>query len=157
MAHFAQLDSNNYVIAVHVVSNNDITDENGQESEEKGIAFLKEIHGQDTNWKQTSYNTRHGVHYQFDGVTPSGDQSKSFRKNYAFVGGKYDPELDAFIPIKPAHFPSFVVDPTIADWVTPVPIPADHFKFTGDVNKMYFWNEATLSWILPPSGTISPQ
>ena len=41
MAHFAQLDENNVVTQVIVVGNDDITDANGNEVEEIGVAFCK--------------------------------------------------------------------------------------------------------------------
>ena len=92
MAHFARLDENNVVIAVHVVHNNELaTDtevviEDGfvKEklvlSEEKGIQFLKSLYGADTRWAQTSYNNKFrgryaGIGYTFvDGefVAPEG-------------------------------------------------------------------------------------
>ena len=54
MAHFAQLDTDNKVINVIVVSNEDILDENGNESEALGIVFCQKfING---TWIQTSYN-----------------------------------------------------------------------------------------------------
>ena len=37
-------------------------------------------------WIQTSYNTRGGVHYEPNSHTPSSDQSKALRKNYAGIG-----------------------------------------------------------------------
>ena len=77
MAHFAKLDNNNVVLAVHVVSNDVITI-NGEESEQVGIEFLSALHGHN-NWKQTSYN-------------------KTFRQNYASIGYVYNEELDAFVP-----------------------------------------------------------
>lgn len=80
MAHFARLDENNTVLEVIVVANNDILDENGNESEEKGIAFCRMLLGTDTTWKQTSYNG-------------------SFRGNFAGIGMLYDPEQDIFIDI----------------------------------------------------------
>jgi len=55
MAHFAQLDENNVVTQVIVVSNEDTSDSNGVEVEEIGVAFCKKLLGADTNWKQTSY------------------------------------------------------------------------------------------------------
>ena len=39
MAHFAQLDENNIVTQVIVVSNDDIKDSEGNESELTGVAF----------------------------------------------------------------------------------------------------------------------
>ena len=56
MAHFAQLDSNNVVTQVIVVSNDDTSDSNGIETESIGVAFCQKLLGSDTNWKQTSYN-----------------------------------------------------------------------------------------------------
>lgn len=81
MAHFAKLDENNVVLCV-VVVNNDILLENGQELEQKGIAFCKELFGTQTSWVQTSYNG-------------------TIRKNYAGIGYVYDSQRDAFIPPKP--------------------------------------------------------
>ncbi len=37
-------------------------------------------------WIQTSYNTRGGVHYNPNTNTPSEDQTKALRKNYAGIG-----------------------------------------------------------------------
>ena len=75
MAHFAQLGENNVVLQVIVISNNDIKDEQGNESEQVGIDFCKSLFGKDTNWVQTSYN-------------------RNFRKNFAGPGHTYDPVLD---------------------------------------------------------------
>lgn len=81
MAHFARLDENNVVIAVHVVHNNELaTDtevviEDGfvKEklvlSEEKGIQFLKGLYGADTRWAQTSYNNKFRGQYAGIGFT----------------------------------------------------------------------------------------
>ena len=56
MAHFAQLDDNNVVISVVVVEDSDAPNENA------GVAFLKSLMGDATNWKQTSFNTKANVH-----------------------------------------------------------------------------------------------
>ena len=45
MAHFAELDDNNVVIRVIVVSNDDTKDENGVENEEVGKAFCNRLLG----------------------------------------------------------------------------------------------------------------
>ena len=76
MAHFAELDDKNYVLRVVVVDNDDLLDENGQESEAKGIARCQELFG--GKWVQTSYNA-------------------NFRFKYAGVGDYYDEELDRFV------------------------------------------------------------
>jgi hypothetical protein len=54
MAHFAKLDENNVVLAVHVV-NNDVIVVDGVESEQAGIDFLTQIHGH-TNWKLRNFS-----------------------------------------------------------------------------------------------------
>jgi len=87
-------------------------------------------------WLQTSYNTRGGVHYQADSNTPSADQSKALRKNYAGVGYSYDAARDAFIPPQP--FASWTLDEDTCLWNPPVAMPTD--------GKPYVWNEATQSW-----------
>ena len=89
MAHFAKLDENNVVIFVTVGRQED----DGKEQE------LYERTGD--VYRQTSYNTRGGVHYNPETGEPSADQSKAFRKNYAGLGFTYDEQRDAFIPPKP--------------------------------------------------------
>jgi hypothetical protein len=118
MAHFAKLDGNNIVLEVNVVNNNELLDENGQESEAKGIAFLTAWSGGYANWKQTSYNGR-------------------TRKNYAGIGYTYDAGRDAFIP--PAPHPSWVLVEDNCQWIAPVSYPAD--------DKFYTWDEPTLAWV----------
>jgi hypothetical protein len=86
-------------------------------------------------YKRTSYNTRGGIHYQANN-TPSQDQSKAFRKNYAGIGYYYDSIRDAFIPPKP--FASWILNEQSCLWQSPIPYPND--------GKMYQWNEETGNW-----------
>ena len=79
MAHFAELDKDNKVINLIVVDNNELLDDNGVESENKGIDFCVNLFG--GKWVQTSYNA-------------------TIRKHYAGIGFTYDAALDAFIPPK---------------------------------------------------------
>jgi hypothetical protein len=89
MAHFAQLDDNNVVTQVIVISNDDMLVD-GVPSEAQGIAFCNAlIPGK---WVQTSYNTIAGVHV--NGGTP-------LRKNFAAIGDIYNEELDAFVKPNP--------------------------------------------------------
>lgn len=118
MAHFAEIDNNDVVLRVIVVSNNDTSDgQTGEEVESIGIAFCQRLFG--GNWVQTSYNGK-------------------FRKRYAGIGYTYNRQYDAFIPPKP--YPSWVLNPTTLDWEAPVPYPTD--------GKIYSWDEATQSWVL---------
>jgi len=123
MAHFAQLDENNVVQQVIVVSNNELLDANGVEREEMGVGFCQRLFG--GTWKQTSYNN-------------------NFRVRYAGIGYTYDSVRDAFIPPKP--YPSWVLDEATVNWKAPVDIPADSGQ--GDPPKLYNWNEDTTSWVL---------
>jgi hypothetical protein len=102
MAHFAELDETNIVKQVIVVHNNELLDENGNESEQKGIDFCVAHYG--GTWVQTSYNA-------------------TIRKNYAGSGFTYDPIRDAFIPPQP--YPSWILNETTCQWEAPVPYPTD--------------------------------
>ena len=129
MSHFAKLDDNNVVTFVTVGRQED----DGREQE------LFERTGD--VYKQTSYNTRGGIHYT-DGV-PSEDQTKALRFNYAGIGFTFDPDKGtdgAFIPPKP--FESWVLDEGTCLWVAPVPYPED-----GD----YTWDEDAGDWVVVPS------
>ena len=94
--------------------------------------------GDPAQWIQTSYNTRAGVHYEANSNTPSADQSKALRKNYAGIGYTYDAVRDAFIP--PSPFPSWVIDESTAQYVPPVAYPTD--------GQSYEWDEATVNWVV---------
>jgi hypothetical protein len=124
MAHFAKLNAENYVIFVTVARDED----------ENREVEISELSGE--IYKRTSYNTHGGVHYQADNNTPSLDQSKAFRKNYAGIGYYYDEIRDAFIPPKP--FPSWILDEFSCLWQSPIPYPND--------GKRYQWNEDIGNW-----------
>ena len=89
-------------------------------------------------WIQTSYNTRGGVHYESDGITPSEDQSKALRKNFGSTDKIYDSEADAFH--QPQPYPSWTLNSTTFIWEPPVEEP------TADENTEYVWNEEDQSW-----------
>ena len=76
MAHFAEIDESNKVLRVIVVSNNDILDENGGESEQIGKDLCNRLLG--GNWVQTSYNG-------------------NLRGIYAGIGYTYDMDNDVFV------------------------------------------------------------
>lgn len=125
MAHFAELNQNNVVQRVIVVSNKDILDENGIESEEAGIAFLKKLFGH-SNWKQTSYNN-------------------NFRNRYAGIGDVYYVDYDGFGSAKPKEFLSWVFNATTLEWEPPVPIPNTQETPIGHI---WQWNESIINWEL---------
>ena len=88
-------------------------------------------------WIQTSYNTRGGIHYEPNSDTPSSDQSKALRKNFAGTNWIYDEDKDMFSPPQP--YPSWIIDDSTGFWKAPIAQP-------DDVNK-YEWNESLKSWI----------
>ena len=106
------------MLRVIVVNNSELLDENGNESESKGVAFCKFLHGENTNWKQTSYNS-------------------TFRKNFAGVGYIYDTIRDAFLLPKP--YGSWILNEDTCSWEAPISCPSD---------GMHVWDEQTLQWVL---------
>jgi len=128
MATFVKIENNIVITGVSVV-NDVLKDSNGIEQESIGIEFLKSLYGQNTNWKQTSYNTHGGVHS--NGGTP-------FRKNHAGIGFSYDEARDAFIP--PKTYNSWVLNENTCLWEAPISKP--------DNENYYTWNEETQSWTL---------
>ena len=99
MAHFAELDADNIVLRVIVVSNDMLLNEDGNEVEAIGINFCQSLFGTDTSWVQTSYNA-------------------NFRKNYAGIGYTYDATRDAFISPMPAG-DGWVLDEDTCTWRNP--------------------------------------
>lgn len=55
MAHFAKIEDG-IVRQVDAVANAALLDDNGVEQETLGVALLKSIYGDNTEWVQTSYN-----------------------------------------------------------------------------------------------------
>jgi len=88
-------------------------------------------------WIKTSYNTKGGVHYDPETGSPSADQSKALRKNYAGLDYIYDSENDAFY--EPQPFESWTLNTSTFLWEAPVPYPTD--------GQNYRWDEDTTSWV----------
>lgn len=111
MAHFAELNENNDVLRVIPVDDNDASDEAA------GIAFCKNHLGEHTIWRQTSYNSRGGKHYNADNTnTLSG--KPALRYNFAGIGSKYNPTLDAFYsPNPPNENTNWLFDEESQTWI----------------------------------------
>jgi hypothetical protein len=77
MAHFAQLNEENIVQRIIVISD-DIAPDPAPDNEQQGQAFIADVLGLAGEWKQTSYNG-------------------NFRGVYAGVGYTYDPITDMFV------------------------------------------------------------
>lgn len=122
MAHFAEINSENKVVRVLVVPD---------EQEHRGEEFLSVDLGLGGRWLKTSYNTVSGKHVL--GGTP-------YRKNFAGIGFTYDEVRDAFIP--PKKFESFIFDENTCTWVPPIPTPIEYYT----ENKRYMWDEDKRTW-----------
>jgi len=119
--HFAEIDENNIVKRV-IVAEQDFIDSGAV--------------GDSSNWIQTSYNTRSGVHYAPNSNEP--DDGVALRKNYAGIGYIYDSDKDAFY--QPQPYPSWLLNEDSCQWESPIPRPDD--------DKRYKWNEENQSWDL---------
>lgn len=130
MAHYAVLNADNEVTQVFVGRDEtDLAD---------GVTDWEIYYAPEGfTVKQTSYNTRGGVHYNPETGEPSADQSKALRFNYAGIGYTYDEERDAFIPPKP--FDSWVLNEDTCLWEAPIPYPAD--------GAVYSWDEESGDWV----------
>lgn len=123
MAHFAKLDSNNTVLEVVVVNNDDIGNLSFPDSESVGIQFLNNIFP-DTLWAQTSYNS-------------------NFRVRYAGIGYTFIPTCSAtphggFAPPKDADY--FVWDEQTCQWIPPISYPAN--------GLLHVWDFELRQWVL---------
>jgi len=148
MAHFAELDNNNVVLRVVVISNDDV-DANGGDLSTEAEDFVEALVPASSGgvaWKQTSYN-------------------HNFRKQYAGIGCSYDASKNMFIVPKP--YASWTLNSS-GDWEAPVTYPNDleegglfvntswdednsrwlgsTFTVEGDETN-YRWNTSNLTWV----------
>ena len=133
MAHFAELDSNNVVKRVIVISNDNNVDSDGNEDESVGIAFCRSLYGANTNWKQTSYH-------------------ENMRKRYAGKGCLYNAELDIFTDPQP--YPSWTLNTSTGVWVCPLGDAPELTAQEVAARSYYEWDEDayqadnTTGWVL---------
>tara|TARA_R110002167_G_scaffold319973_1_gene525825 strand:+ start:314 stop:694 length:381 start_codon:yes stop_codon:yes gene_type:complete len=120
MAHFAVIDGSNNVTAVNVIADADCLDGDGNESEAVGITFCEALWGAGT-YKQTSYNG-------------------NIRKQYAMVGGTYDPVRNEYVDIK--DFASWTLNAT-NDWTAPLVKPEGNYYWDEDAYQV----DNTTGWV----------
>lgn len=101
MAHWAEIDENNFVIRVTVGSNED--------SDEGYQWIIDNLGGR---WIKCSYNTVHGIHT--GGGTP-------LRWTYPSPGSPYIEDEDIFLD--PSPYPSWILDVEAREWKPPIPKP----------------------------------
>jgi len=127
MASFAKIGLNNKVIAVLSVHDNELKDSNNVEQENLGIEFLTNLTGW-AIWKQSFT----------DGT----------RIQPAKIGHIYDEDRDAFIEVKPSHYPSFVFDESTGIWNPPTSKIVDGVEVAiTPPERHQIWDEETLSYV----------
>ena len=141
MAHFAEVrKSDNKILRVIVISNEDVAANGGDlstQAEDFVKNLIEPITDEETFWKQTSYNTRNGKHYQNDGSL-SDDQSKALRYHFAGIDAYYDPVKDVFIP--PQIHKGWILNTETWIYEPPTPDPSDG-------NNYYGWDNDKEEWI----------
>jgi len=118
MAHYAQLDDDNYVLRVSKIDDIYEMDAYCEVDEYRAELHLKKLHGENTRWKKTSYN--HNI-----------------RGRFACIGDRYHAEGDVFI--NPQPYASWTLDENY-DWQPPVPKPET------EGNTHWDWNETEQRW-----------
>lgn len=102
--------------------------------------------GDPSLWIQTSYNTHGGVHYGQDGLPDGG---VALRYNYAWVGGNYDAEADAFYAPEPTYanpeIPSHYLDTTDYKWKLKPEYAKPETPVGG--RDYWVWAEPKLEWV----------
>jgi len=126
MAHFAELDSKNIVLRVIVVHNNELLDADGNEVEQKGINFCRNLLG--GTWVQTSYNA-------------------NFRGCFACRGQIYDAEQDIFRePTEEELNPPVMISATENDFIfTANDADNDFIVLSNDVDNDFVVTDADTS------------
>ena len=139
MASFAKLNTNNEVIDVIVVNDDDIKYNNGVPAEGIGVGFLQKTYGAATIWKQSPKGNTAGIGMTYiSNLTTLGVASTD-----VFISG-IKPHTSWSIGINTAQWypPDNVGDP---------PILTDSDKAAG---KYYVWNETnynanpSTAWVL---------
>ena len=105
MAHFAEINDDNIVLRVLVVSDDE---------EHRGQEFLADDLGLGGTWIQTSYN-------------------RNMRARYASVGGTYNPDADEFIP--PSPYPAWSWDGGTWLPPTPSPDDGKEYRWDEDTTS----------------------
>jgi len=117
MAFFAKLGENNIVRHINCVNDTIAT------TEQAGIEFLKQLHGNKFNWKQM-------------GEAPFTSNGETITRNYAGINFTYDESRNAFI--EPKLYASWILNETTYRYEAPVAYPDD--------GNEYRWNEETTNW-----------
>ena len=124
MAHFAEIDANNRVKRVIVVSNSDCGGGTYPGSDPIGAAFCNNLLG--GTWKQTSYNS-------------------NFRKRYAGKGFEFDAVNDCFWPPQP--YASWTKNTETLEWEAPIAKPEGDYIWDEEAYQADTADPKTEGWV----------
>ena len=129
MAYYALMNAENIVINVITGVDENISQVDIDGTTVGGTTEAWELFYASQSWHGAAYCKR----TSFNGI------SNGFRKQFATIGGVYDPVADEFVDIQP--FPSWTLDSN-NNWQPPVPKPDN------TPTKVYDWEESSLSWVV---------
>jgi len=116
VAHYAWINADNIVVNVTVGVDETVTQQGvGGSTEAWEQFYTKAVNQEGVYVKRTSYNG-------------------NIRKEYATLGGTYNPTADVFVAPQP--YPSWTLDEN-HDWQPPTPRP----------EGQYYWKESILEWV----------
>lgn len=124
MAHFANINEENIVTEVIVVSD---------DQENNANEFLASI-GLPGNWLQCSYNN-------------------SIRGRFPAAGWIYSEQDDKFYPPRPKET-SWVWDEAVYQYVPPKPIPSEYPVDKPEDQWIWVWSEESIDWVLEERSEI---
>jgi len=138
MSHFAEISGSNNIVTRVIVAEQDFINSGAV--------------GASSNWIQTSYNTKGGVHYGDVSGSYAPDGGVALRKNYAGVGYTYNSGSDAFIAPQPPNFVSSSLTFYEDDDLLPSYI-SNYFAQNPSGSIPYILNEDSCLWELSGSGS----
>ncbi len=136
MSHFAEISGSNNIVTGVIVAEQDFIDSGAV--------------GASSNWVQTSYNTKGGVHYGDVSGSYAPDGGTQLRKNYAGIGYTYNSGSDAFISPQPQNF----VSSSLTFYIDDDPLPSyirNYFTQNPSGSIPYILNEDSCLWELSGS------
>ena len=133
MSHFAEISGSNNIVTRVIVAEQDFINSGAV--------------GAGSNWIQTSYNTKGGVHYGDVSGSYAPDGGVALRKNYAGTGYTYDRSKDAFISPQPQNFVSSSIILPVSSYIS------NYFTQNPSGSIPYILNEDSCLWELSGSGS----
>ena len=133
MSHFAEISGSNNIVTRVIVAEQDFINSGAV--------------GASSNWIQTSYNTKGGVHYGDVSGSYVPDGGVALRKNYAGVGYTYNSGSDAFIAPQPPNFVSSSIILPVSSYIS------NYFVQNPSGSIPYILNEDSCLWELSGSGS----